>query len=79
MANEFLDFINASVTPFHAVDSAKKLLTNAGFTQLSEREKWSIKQNGKYFYTRNQSTLIAFAVGGKYVNFFFNKLNFLKN
>jgi len=41
-----------------------------GFTELSESDAWasngSVVAGGKYFYTRNQSTLVAFAVGGAY-------------
>ncbi len=39
----------------------------AGYTKLSEREPWTIKAGGRYFFTRNGSTLVAFAVGEKYV------------
>jgi aspartyl aminopeptidase len=49
------------------VDTASKLLVDAGFKKLSEKEQWNLTPKGKYFYTRNQSTLVAFVVGGKYV------------
>lgn len=35
--------------------------------QISERNAWSPAPNGKYFFTRNHSTLVAFAVGGEYI------------
>lgn len=65
--DHFLSYINASPTCYHAVDEAAKLLTGAGFEQLSENENWNLKEGGKYFFTRNQSALIAFAIGGKFV------------
>jgi aspartyl aminopeptidase len=34
-ANDFLDFVNASPTPFHAVKSVKERLTSAGFKQIN--------------------------------------------
>ncbi|KAK4179608.1 putative aspartyl aminopeptidase [Triangularia setosa] len=71
-AHEFLDFVNASPTPYHAVQTASALLTQAGFTRISERDPWSSSPNtailpgGKYFLTRNASSLIAFAVGSQW-------------
>ena len=33
-ANNFIDFVNASPTPFHAVYNASVKLDNAGFTKV---------------------------------------------
>lgn len=33
-ANDFLSFVNASPTPFHAVRSVKEKLTSAGFKEI---------------------------------------------
>ncbi|KAB5558295.1 peptidase M18 [Coniochaeta sp. 2T2.1] len=68
-ALEFLDFVNASPTPYHAVASAATLLEKANFTKIRERDDWSgtVKPGGKYYLTRNGSSIVAFAVGGKWV------------
>eukprot|EP00659_Diplonema_papillatum_P002263 gene2263-3495_t len=67
IAAECCQFLNASPTPFHAVETCKKQLLSNGFTQLKETEKWdNVADNGKYFVTRNQSSIIAFIVGGKF-------------
>jgi aspartyl aminopeptidase len=62
---DFLAFVNASPTPYHVVDNAKKLLLNAGFLELKERDSWNgkVEKGKKYFLTRNGSSIIAFAVG----------------
>jgi len=42
------------------------MLTLAGYTRLSERDEWTLTPGGKYFFTRNMSSIVAFAVGEKY-------------
>lgn len=46
-------------------EESKQRLQKAGFQQLSEREAWTVEAGGKYFFTRNFSTIVAFAVGKK--------------
>ncbi|KAF3902264.1 hypothetical protein AA313_de0208457 [Arthrobotrys entomopaga] len=64
-AQGLIDFINDSPTPFHACESAKKSLIKAGFSEIKERDAWAgkVTSGGKYFLTRNGSSIIAFAVG----------------
>ncbi|VDK26560.1 unnamed protein product [Anisakis simplex] len=66
LANEFISFINKAVTPYHAVNESITLLKAAGFEELDERKPWRIEPTGKYFVTKNNTAIIAFAVGGKY-------------
>ncbi|KAL2140760.1 hypothetical protein VTI28DRAFT_3274 [Corynascus sepedonium] len=67
-ALEFLDFVNASPTPYHAVASSAALLDAAGFTKIQERDNWAstVKPGGKYYTTRNGSSVVAFAVGAQW-------------
>ena len=58
-----VEFLNASPTAFHAVAESVRRLRAAGFTELSERQPWRVAPGGRYFFTRNASTLVAFAVG----------------
>ncbi|XP_057970375.1 probable aspartyl aminopeptidase [Malania oleifera] len=67
VASDLINFLNASPTAFHAVDEAKKRLLKAGFEQVSEREDWNLQAGKKYFFTRNYSTIVAFAIGKRYV------------
>lgn len=63
--NGLADFIAASPTPFHATASLVSALQHAGFTRLDERDSWQLESNGKYFVTRNDSSLIAFQLGAE--------------
>ncbi|KAH8668306.1 peptidase M18 [Xylariales sp. PMI_506] len=67
-ALDFLDFVNASPTPYHAVQAAIARLEKVGFSKVSERDNWSstLKPGGKYYMTRNGSTIVAFAIGSKW-------------
>ena len=58
--------INSSWTSYHASDHRTKLEA-AGFVRLNERDEWNLIPGGKYFFTRNMSSIVAFAVGAKYV------------
>ena len=56
---ELIDFLAASPTPFHAVEQLAKRLLNAGFERLHEADAWRVEPGGRYFTTRNGSSLIA--------------------
>ncbi|KII95242.1 hypothetical protein PLICRDRAFT_48205 [Plicaturopsis crispa FD-325 SS-3] len=67
-ATRFLNFVNASPTPFHAVHNASIRLEEAGFLKVREQDEWekTLKPGGKYFFTRNQSSLLAFTIPQKW-------------
>eukprot|EP01031_Cornospumella_fuschlensis_P048293 gene48293-59147_t len=67
-AEDFVNFLNEAVTGFHAVDASKKRLRAAGFTQISEFDEWQLQPNGKYFFSRNDTTVIAFTIGNEINN-----------
>jgi len=67
-SDAFVKFVNAAKTPFHAVSTAKDMLRSSGFVELNERSLWhgTVQSGGRYFFSRNGSTLVAFAVGKKW-------------
>ncbi len=63
LANELIDFIHESPSPFHAVRRSETLLEAAGFTRLEHTERWKLEKGGRYYVTTNGSALIAWIVG----------------
>jgi len=63
--NDLIKFLNASPTPWHAVNTMKDQLDTAGFVELDEREEWVLKQGQGYYVTRNGSSIVAFRTGTK--------------
>jgi aspartyl aminopeptidase len=53
------DFLDASPTPYHAVNTMVDRLTSAGFVALDEKDEWTLDAGGAYFTTRNGSSIIA--------------------
>lgn len=57
---ELIHFIDASPTPFHAVEWMSQKLQMIGFTALYEDEQWNLEKGKNYYVTRNGSSIIAF-------------------
>ena len=64
-AESLLELIDASPTPFHATSELAALLKAEGFAELQEADAWSLKKGGRYYVTRNDSSLVAFVMGSK--------------
>ena len=65
-----LDFIRSSPSCYHAVDNIRRKLIEKGYIELSEGEDWSVEVGGKYFVTRNSSSIIAFRIPERVVGGF---------
>lgn len=66
LAKKAMEYIDASPDPFHAVQTSINLLEKCGFEELLDGVPYrgKIKAGGKYYFTRNKSTLVAFSIGG---------------
>src|SRR5574344_2302230 len=58
-----LEFLQASPTPFHATAELARRLQAAGFEALDERAAWQLHSGGRYYVTRNDSSIIAWIMG----------------
>ena len=64
-AQDLLDYIDASPSPWHAVNRSIKQLEANGFESLIENQTWQLKENGRYYVTRDGASIIAFTLGSK--------------
>ncbi len=58
-----LEFLKNSYTAYHATQNVCEILQKNGFIELTLGEKWVVCEGGKYYVTRNGSSVIAFVVG----------------
>ena len=72
VSKELLDFLQKSPTAFHAVETIENELQQNGYEKLLEGQVWQIAPGGKYYVTRNNTSIIAFHVGTKLENYSFN-------
>ena len=56
------EFIKKSPTQYHATAAICEILAENSFTELRETDEWSVSSGGKYYVTRNGSSVIAFTV-----------------
>lgn len=65
-------FIKKSPTAFQAVASMEEILRSHGFVRLQEEQRWDVKPGGKYYVTRNGSSIIALDLGTDLGQYSFN-------
>ena len=62
MLEKFLTFAEQSPTAFHSTAHFTKMLREKGYRELREVDPWLVDAGGRYFVTRNESSVIAFCV-----------------
>jgi len=60
-----IEFIKAATDCWHTTAEVKNILKENGFEYLPEEQSWDLKTGGKYYTTRNMSSLIAFKIPQK--------------
>lgn len=68
LAEQACKFLSASPDPFHAVHNCITKLKANGYTKLTASEPFmgQLQAGGKYYYTVEHSTIVAFCVGKAY-------------
>lgn len=61
-AEQLFAFIEKGVSCFHVVENIKQELIKEGYTELSEKQEWTLQEEGKYFVIRGGSSIAAFVM-----------------
>ena len=62
-AEDLLAFLDESPCAFHAVEVLGTRLEAAGFSEIDERERFTLTPGGRYFLRRGGAAILAFVVG----------------
>ena len=57
-----LEFLQLSPTCFHAAETIESCLRENGYKQLQESQPWELEAGGKYYVTRNRSSILSFRI-----------------
>ncbi len=60
---KLLKFIDESPSAYHSVENVGNILKKEGYIYIPETKKFLLEKGGKYYTTRNGTSLIAFKIG----------------
>jgi aspartyl aminopeptidase len=64
-AQDLLDFIDASPSPWHATAEIERRLQVFSFQRLQENAAWLLENGGRYYVVRDDSSIVLFVLGQK--------------
>jgi aspartyl aminopeptidase len=62
-ARDLLAYIDASPSPFHAVEETSRRLELAGFVRVDERDAWQLEPGARAYLVRDGGSIAAFEIG----------------
>ncbi len=66
---ELFEFIRECPTAYHTVAEVSRRLEGEGYVKLEEGDVWNLQKDGRYYVTRNGSSLIAFRTPEEFQRF----------
>ncbi|UJP06399.1 MAG: M18 family aminopeptidase [Nitrosomonas sp.] len=66
-AQDLLNFIDESPSPWHAVASIEKIIQSFQFVKLDETIRWQLNTGGRYYVVRDDSSIILFVIGKRMI------------
>lgn len=68
LTTQFLDFVNTATSPYHVVDTSKKILELAGFKELTFDSTWNLEAGKSYYTDLFGTSLFAFRLPEDFTN-----------
>lgn len=65
LARDLCALVDASPSPYHAVEEMARRLRGGGFSELDEREHWSLRPGDRRYVVRDGGSIAAFVVGAR--------------
>ncbi|MCD8148511.1 MAG: M18 family aminopeptidase [Clostridiales bacterium] len=62
---QLFQYLSSGVSAFHVVAHSRKVLLDAGFTELKLKDTWRLEKGGRYFCCPFDTTLYAFTIGNE--------------
>ena len=64
---EFIEFMSSNPTVYHACDGLSEMMKSISSKTLVESQAdWNLEKGKVYHITRNNSSIMAFAIGAKF-------------
>lgn len=63
LCQKIIGWIDASPTPYHAVDVVRAELLSNGYAELNEGDAWELQPGRRYFISRRDASIVAFRHG----------------
>ncbi|WP_068268704.1 M18 family aminopeptidase [Caviibacter abscessus] len=64
-AREIIEFIDDSPCAYHVVKNCSQIFEENGFERLEPNKKWELKQGGRYFLKKTNTTIIGFTIANE--------------
>lgn len=71
ISKDLFKFLKDSASMFHAIDTISNILEKNGYKKLDESKEWKLEKGGKFYTTRNNSSVIAFNIGNDLSDYHF--------
>lgn len=64
-AREVIEFVDDSPSAYHVIQNCTQILEENGFERLEPNKNWNLKQGGRYYIKKTNTTIIGFTIANE--------------